>query len=289
MKKNTAMIIICLLAVYIIWGSTYLAIRLSVATIPPLLMCGIRFLLAGGILYAFLRLKRISQPSRQHWQSALAVGTLMMAGGTGFVALAEQYVSSGLAAIAITMTPVWACVISGLIHKKWPNRLEWLGLIIGFCGIVVLNLEHELRLNLWGAFFLLLAPICWAAGSVLSTILPKPQSGLMASALQMLTGGVVCVLIGVVLGERISALPSMISALALIYLILAGSLLGFTAYMYLFRHTRPALATSYSYINPVIAVMLGVWLAGEKIGHFAFLGLTIAILGVLFVMLGHGE
>ncbi|OGI04543.1 MAG: drug/metabolite exporter YedA [Candidatus Margulisbacteria bacterium GWF2_38_17] len=286
-KGNFLLILISLLSVYIIWGSTYLAIRIAVTTMPPLCMAGLRFVFAGGIMYFILRLYGDSRPSASQWYGSAIVGAFLMVGGTGFVGCAEKWVGSGLAAIAVTSVPLWACFFSG-IFGKWPNRYEIIGLAIGFVGIIMFNMDREIQANFLGAILLFVAPLSWAFGSVLSKKVPSP-AGLMASALQMITGGVIAVILGIIIGERMSVFPSPQSLLAFVYLIIFGSMIAFSAYMYLFRYVRPALATSYAFVNPIVAVFLGVFLAGERINREGIIALVVVLIGVVFVVIGNNK
>ncbi|HEX8918387.1 MAG TPA: drug/metabolite exporter YedA, partial [Chloroflexota bacterium] len=254
---------LALFALYIIWGSTYLAIRITVHGFPPLLMMGERFLLAGGILYAVLRLRGYPAPSRREWAGSFVVGALLLLGGNGMVAVAEQKVPSSLTATMIATVPLWAAVFSGF-WGRWPTRVEVSGLALGFAGVVLLNLEGSLRADPVGAAILVVAATCWAFGSVWGTHLQLP-SGLMAGAAEMLMGGCVIVLAGAAHGEH-PVLPTGHSLLALLYLVVFGSLIAFSAYAFLLQRVRPALATSYAYVNPVVAVLLGVGLAREHVG-----------------------
>jgi len=283
-KRQLLLIILCLLAVYIIWGSTYIAMFFAIDTIPPLLMCGIRYLIAGIALYVFLLLRGQKNPSRQYWINSAIVGTFLLVGGTGFVAMAEKWVSSGIAAIAITTVPLWTCLFSGLFGK-WPSKIEWLGLIIGFLGIVLLNTHSEFNAKNIGSLLLIIAPISWAFGSILAKKI-KHAPGLMGTAIQMLSGGVITSTIGLLFGERILAAPSLSSLGALMYLAVFGSLIGFSAYMYLINNVSPALATSYAFVNPVIAVLLGVFIANESLQTQSLLAMILVISGVVLVIFG---
>ena len=280
----TGRIVLALLAVYIVWGSTYLAIRIALEGFPPFLMAGIRFLCAGGILYCFLRARGEQPPELFQVAGASVVGGFLLLGGNGGVVFAEQTVASGLAALAVATVPLWTVLFSG-IWKRWPGHIEWAGLILGFAGIVLLNFEGDLKASPAGAVALIIAAVSWAFGSAWSRHLPLP-SGLMASAVEMLAGGLLLVVAGVVTGERIHTVPSMRAAAALIYLIAFGSLIGFSSYVYLLGRVRPVLATSYAYINPVIAVILGIWLAGERITGTGVLAMLVILTGVLLGMLG---
>lgn len=275
---------LALLAIYLIWGSTYLAIRIALESFPPMFMAAVRFLVAGVLLFAFLRLRGAPAPNRKQWLGAAALGLLLLVGGNGGVTYAEQWISSGLAALAVGTIPLWAALFAGL-WGKWPARVEWLGLGLGFVGIVLLNMESNIQANPLGAIVLFLAPICWAFGSVWSRHLTLPK-GLMASAAEMLVGGAVCVLLSLALGEHLSGPPTGRSLLALAYLVVFGSLIAFSAYLYLLGRLRPALATSYAYVNPAVAVALGVGLAGEQITLTGILAMLAILSAVVMISLG---
>jgi len=277
-------VLLALLTIYVIWGSTYLGIRIALESFPPLFMGALRFLIAGALLFAFLRLRGTPTPNRKEWLGAAALGCLLLVGGNGGVTYAEQWISSGLAALAIGTMPLWAALFAGL-WGRWPTRFEWLGLGLGFVGIVLLNMESNIQGNPLGAVVLFLSPVCWAFGSVLSRHLVIP-GGLMASAAEMLIGGVVCLLLSLVLGERIVVPVTTRSLLALGYLIVFGSILAFSAYLYLLKRVRPALATSYAYVNPVVAVGLGVGLAGEQITLAGILAMLAILSAVVMISLG---
>lgn len=281
---NRVRIVLALLALYIIWGSTYLGMRLAIGSIPPFLMAGVRFLIAGTLLYTSLRLRGISNPSRAQWLGAAIVGVLLVVVGNGGVTFAEQWVASGLAAVAVGAVPLWTALFVGLMGK-WPTRLEWLGLALGFVGLILLNLEHGMWASPVGAVSLILAPMGWALGSALSPRLTLP-TGLMSSAAQMLVGGGVLLVLALISGEHIQRMPTTSSLLALGYLILIGSLVAYSAFNYLLLHVRPALATSYAYVNPVVAVCLGVGLAGEQITLLGVLAMLIILTGVGIVSMG---
>ncbi len=273
-----------LFSLYLIWGSTYLGMRISLEGFPPFLLSGIRFLIAGGILYAVLRLRGVPSPGRKEWAAAIVLGALLLVGGNGGVVFAEQWVASGLAALGIAAVPLWAALFFGL-WGRWPRRLEWLGLGLGFAGVVLLNLENGLRAAPIGAIALLIAPMCWAFGSALSQHLPQPK-GLMGSAAQMLAGGVILIPLSLVLREGMPHVHTIRPILAMAFLILFGSLVAFSAYGYLLRNARPALATSYAYVNPMVAVALGVGFAGEHITLVGLLAMLIILSGVGLVSLG---
>ena len=274
-------LILALLAVYIIWGSTYLAIRYTLESFPPFLMAGARFLLAGALLFLLARRRGSPTPTRAQWGGAALVGGLLLVSGNGVVVFAEQSVSSSLTALVLAVVPIWAALIAGL-WGQWPARREWLGLLLGFAGIVLLNLEGDMRANPLGAALLLTATISWALGSVWSRRLPLP-SGLMASAAEMLAAGAMLSLLSLASGERMAAPPTTHALLAFLYLIVFGAIVAFSAYGYLLRHARPALATSYAYVNPVVAVALGVGLAGERVTLVGLLAMVVILAGVALV------
>jgi drug/metabolite transporter (DMT)-like permease len=273
-----------LFALYLIWGSTFLAIRVAVRTIPPFLMGGSRFLVAGLILFAFVRARGAPMPTLRQWGGAAVVGTLLLAGGNGLVGFSEQYVASGLAALLIATVPIWAALFAR-IWGRWPTRLESAGLIVGIGGVAVLNLGSGLHGHPLAAGLLLVAAISWAFGSVWSRHLPMP-SGLMAGAAEMLAGGVVMTVIGLARGEHLHALPSAPSVWAVIYLVFVGSLIAFSAYTYLLQNVRPTLATSYAYVNPAVAVLLGIVLQGESATALEMVALMVILTAVVLVVLG---
>ncbi len=283
-QPKRLVILLSLLSLYTLWGGTYLGMRVALEGFPPFFVAGFRQLLAGVILYVFLRSRGAPRPTRAQWLGAAIVGGLLLLIGNGGVVFAEQWVSSGLAALALGAIPLWAALFSGLFGR-WPRPIEWCGLAIGFAGLVLLNLENGLHANPLGAVVLLIAPISWALGSILSQHLPSPK-GLMASAAQMLTGGVMLFIVGTLLGERMTAFPGPRPLIAMVYLVVGGSLIGFTAYGYLLRNTRPALATSYAYVNPLVAVGLGVALAGEHITLIGVLAMFTILSGVVLVTMG---
>src|SRR5229473_6387328 len=281
------MIILSLLALYLLWGGTYLGMRFALQGFPPFIMAAVRQLSAGVILYLFLRARGNPRPTRAQWLAAALVGGLLLVGGNGIVSFAEQWVSSGLAALALGAVPLWAAIFSGLFGR-WPTRIEWFGLGLGFSGLVLLNLENGLHANPIGAIVLFIAPMSWALGSILSQHLPSPK-GLMASASQMLAGGVMLFIVGFGTGEHMTGMPGPRPLAAMAYLIIGGSLVAFSAYGYLLRHVRPALATSYAYVNPLVAVSLGVALAGEQITMIGILAMLTILSGVGLVSLGREQ
>lgn len=272
---------LALASVYLVWGSTYLAIRVGLEGYPPFLMGSLRFLAASLVFYAFLRWRGHAPPTRAQWKNAAVMGLFMMLLGNGLVNVAEQTVSSGIAAVAVASMPLWAGLF-GMLRGQHPSRGEWTGLVIGFLGVVWLNFDGEMRASLVGMVALLLAPIAWAWGSVWSRgrDLPAP---FMSTAAQMLCGGVAMAIVAVLMGERISEVPPMRATLAVAYLAVFGSIVAFSAYVWLLQHVRPALATSYAYVNPPIAVLLGALLLHERVGWDAVGAMAVILVGVVII------
>lgn len=275
---------LALLAVYVIWGSTYLGIRFALeGGYPPLLMGGGRFLLAGALMYGVLRWRGEPAPTLPQWSALALMGLLLMGLGNGMVTIAEQWVSSGLAAVAVASMPLWMGLFTTLRGER-PSRNEWIGMAIGFVGVVWLNAGSALAASPQGLIALLIAPVAWAFGSVWSRgrDLPSP---FMSAAGQMLCGGAMMLVAGGLLGERVQAVPTTHGTLAVLYLVTFGSIIGFSAYIWLLRHVRPALASSYAYINPPIAVLFGALLAGERFSIHALGAMVVILAGVAIVTL----
>ena len=280
----TARVVLALAAVYIIWGSTYLAIRFALeGGFPPFLLGGVRFLIAGGLMYAFLRWRKVPAPTGAQWRNLAAMGGLLLLMGNGLVNVGEQTVSSGMTAVIVSSSALWMGVFSAM-RGHHPNRLEWLGLAIGFLGVLWLSAGGSLAGTPTGLAALLLASVAWSFGSIWSKgrDLPSP---FMMSAGQMLCGGVAMCLVGGLLGERFHGLPTAHAIGAFWYLVVLGSLAGFSAYIWLLHHVRPALATSYAYVNPAIAVVLGALLAHERFGPRELGAMAVILLGVVLITL----
>jgi drug/metabolite transporter (DMT)-like permease len=274
---------LALFALYIIWGSTYLGIRYALESYPPFLLAGVRFLCAGVALYSFLRLRGMAPPTRLQWRNAAFTGLLLLGFGNGLVCFAEERVSSGIAAVAVASMPLFAALFSGM-YGDWPNRRESIGLAIGFAGVIVLNLGSSLSGSRFGAIALLVAAMCWAFGSAWSRRREMPP-GPMNTAAQMLCASVALLIFGFASGEHLPAHPTTRATLAVVYLAVFGSLIAFSAYLYVLKHARPALATSYAYVNPPVAVLFGLLLAGEHVGPYDLAGMAIILLGVLVITL----
>lgn len=279
------LLVASLFTLYIIWGSTYLVIRLGVESWPPMMMAGLRFLIAGIILFSFLKLRGHPMPGRRAMLNAAIVGVLLLSIGNGLVTIAEhQHVPSGLAAVMVATVPLFALCFSQLfgIATRW---IEWLGITVGLSGIVLLNSGGHLSGNPWGAMMILLAAVSWAFGSVWGSRIELPK-GAMAAAIEMLAAGSVLLVVSVISGEKLQAMPDLQGMLALGFLIVFGSIIAINAYMYLIRNVSPAVATSYAYVNPVVAVLLGTSFADETLSTREWLALAIIIFAVVLVTLG---
>jgi len=274
---------LALLGVYLIWGSTYFAIRVALESFPPFLMAAIRFPIAGLLMFALLRWRGIPAPTPRQWLNCFITGSLLLAAGNGLVCYAEQTVASGIAAVAVATVALFIALFSGL-YGSWPNRIEWFGLAIGFVGVIVLNFGGELRASPTGAIALVCATIGWAFGSVWSKHQNMPQPAMSAAA-QMFCGGITLAAIALIRGEHIIGTPTPHALEALLYLIVFGSLLGFSAYIYLLHNTRPAVAASYAYVNPPVAVLIGVLIAGETVTRFDIIGMIIILVSVAAITL----
>lgn len=264
----TGTVVLALATVYLVWGSTYFAIRLALASFPPFLQGGIRFFVAGAVLFAVLVARGQALPSARQWRDGAIVGVLLLAGGNGGVVFAEQFVSSSVAAIFIGAAPLAAALWSGLFGA-WPQRVQWAGILIGFGGILLLASGSQLAGHPVGLAALVVAELCWTLGSVLAQRTIRPAPGAMGFATEMLVGGGVMLLIGLGRGESVHLLliwpPTPLAIVAMVYLTFVGSLLAFSAYMYLLSKVSSSIAISYAYVNPLIAVLLGVVFGGESL------------------------
>lgn len=283
-------LVLAFAAVYLIWGSTYLAIRLAIETLPPFLMAGVRFLVAGILLYAWARWRGAPRPARTHWLAAAAVGGLMLLGGNGGVVWAEQRVPSGLTAVLIATVPLWIALLEWVRGGVRPGGRVAGGLMMGLAGIALLVGPGELAgakgIDLVGAAVLLVASLSWAIGSLYSRRARLPSSPLLATAMEMLAGGLLLLLAALVTGQVSAVNPSQISlqsVLALGYLIVFGSLVAFTAYVWLLRVTLPAHAATYAYVNPVVAVLLGWALGGEPLTARTLLAAAVIVGAVVII------
>lgn len=294
-KHNFVILIAAFAAVYIFWGSTYLAIKYAIETLPPFLMAGMRFTIAGVILFALARFgKDYETPTAAHWKTSFVVGTLLLLGGNGGVVFAEKYISSSLAALLVATEPFWIVLLSWLwLKKSRPNLKVVAGLILGFYGVYLLiSGQHadgataDSSMHLFGTLAVVGAAMCWATGSIYGLRSPVPKSAILTSAMQMFCGGLVLLVVSLITGEMSSfhfAEVSKNSWLGLIYLIIFGSLLGFTAYSWLLKNAQPAMVATYAYVNPVIAVLLGWLIAGESFTAQMLIGAGVIVGSVALI------
>jgi drug/metabolite transporter (DMT)-like permease len=272
-KASRGQIIAAFASIYLVWGSTYLAIRYAVETIPPFIMGGARFLVSGALLYAWARYRGAPKPARLHWRNAVIAGAFLLLGGNGAVVWAEQYVPSGLTALLVSILPFWLVIIEwARPPRRRPSGLVLGGLVLGFIGIIVLigpgNLGGNGDIPLLGALVLILGSLSWAIGSFWSRDAMLPESGLLTTGMEMLGGGVLLLIVGVLSGELTDFdiyRVSKESAIGLLYLITFGSLIGFTSYIWLLDKVSPARLGTYAYVNPIVAVLLGWAIAGESL------------------------
>ncbi|SDW15516.1 drug/metabolite exporter YedA [Lysobacter enzymogenes] len=272
-----------LASVYVLWGSTYLGIRFALESYPPFLLGAARMFLAGAIMYVVLRWRGAAAPTRKQWRTLWVLSIFMVLLSNGLVNLAETQVDSGLAAIAVASMPLFAGVFA-MMRGRHPAKIEWVGLAVGFAGVVWLNAGGKLSASTLGLVCLIVAPIAWAWGSIWSRDLDLP-SPFMAASAQMLTGSAWMLGAAAVSGERIHEWPTFSATAALLYLVVAGSIFGFTAYIWLLHHVRPALATSYAYVNPPIAVLFGALLAGERFTSHDLGAMAVILVGVVIITL----
>jgi len=279
---SRGLLVLALLTVYVIWGSTYLAIRFALRGYAPMFFPGLRFICAGTALLAIMRLRGTPLPTARQWANAALIGFLLLCVGNGGVVLAERSVSSGLAATAVATVSLWAAIFGSFSGLK-PTMPQWLGLAIGFAGVVVLNFSADLSGSPAAAVLLGMAAMSWAFGSVLSKRIDLPV-GLMNPAAQMIAAGVLFLIVSRISGESWVLAPSTQALGALLYLAIFGSLIAYSAYIFLVHNTTPALATSYAYVNPVVAVLLGLSFGGETITTGSVIAMVLVLGGVALIV-----
>lgn len=278
------------LAVYFIWGSTYLAIRFVVETIPPFFMAGTRFIIAGLMLYTLTSVRGTSAPTSAHWRDAFVVGGLLLLGGNGAVVWAEQWVPSGLTSLLIATTALWMVLLNSLHHRTRPSLGGIFGLLLGFAGVALLvgSIENTGNNNMMvpAAAVVLLGAFLWAGGSLYSRSAKASLSQLQPVAMQMIAGGVLLLSASLITGEWTRVMldqVSMRSILSWFYLIIFGSLVAFSSYIWLLKHTTPSRVSTYAYINPLVALILGMVLAEEALTTRNVIATIIIILSVAII------
>jgi drug/metabolite transporter (DMT)-like permease len=285
-------IVLAFTAIYLIWGTTYLAIRYAIEGFPTFFMGGLRFVIAGAVLYAIARRRGASRPDRRHWRSAAVIGAFLMLGGQGGVAWAEETLPSGLTAVLIATMPLWIVLLSALLlgHSP-PGLIRTGGLILGFGGVLLLVAPwQEVRdLDPWGVAKALGAAVSWTMGSLYSLRARLPASGSLATAMEMLAGGVLLFLVGSATGEwgeLAQREVTLTSLAALAHLIILGSLVALTAYMWLLQKVSPAQVSTYTYVNPVVALLLGWVVAGEVLNLRMVSAAVVILAAVILVTIG---
>lgn len=299
-EAKTLTLVAAFAAVYLIWGSTYLAIKYAIETMPPFLMAGTRFFLAGSILFiAATRSADYETPKRVHWKTSLIVGTLLLLGGNGLVVFAQYYISSSLAALLVATEPFWIVILSWLWLKNGrPGFRVAAGLLVGFIGVTFLIFGQPSSGmfaggagQLIGSVAIIGAALSWATGSIYGLKAPVPKSSLLTAGMQMMSGGAVLLVVSLVIGEMFSfdiAAVSTRSWIAVAYLLVFGSLVGFTAYSWLLKNAQPSMVATYAYVNPVIAVLLGWGIAGEALTPMILIGAAIVVASVALVTFQKG-
>ncbi|HEX8737821.1 MAG TPA: EamA family transporter [Pyrinomonadaceae bacterium] len=296
-RRGLILLIAAFAAVYIFWGSTYLAIKYAIETLPPFLMAGARFVFAGAILYVWARVsKDYEKPTAAHWKTSFIVGTLLLLGGNGGVVFAEHYISSSLAALLVATEPFWIVLLGWLWLKgARPNLKVALGLVIGFLGVWLLISGQGAggagasaigSMQIISTVIIIGAALSWALGSIYGLRAPVPKSSLLTAGMQMISGGAVLLLVSLLSGEWSKFSLAQVSTnswFGLIYLIIFGSLVGFTAYSWLLKNAPPAMVATYAYVNPVIAVFLGWLIAGESFTGQMLVGAGIIVGSVVLI------
>ncbi len=278
-------------AVYVFWGSTYLAIRFADASMPPLLMAGVRFFIAGLILFLFAILRQGARPTMATWRSTAIIGLFLLVGGNGMVVFAEKIVPSALAALLISISPIWMLLVDWIRpHGVRPKAAAIFGVLLGFGGVALLivpNIQSIPPLDILSFCLIPFAALNWAIGSVYARQAKLPTSPILSNGMEMIAGGVLLILLGSVTGELPQVHLSAISAQSwwsLGFLIVFGSIVGFSAYTYILKQSPLALASTYAYVNPIVAVFLGWALAGEQIGPLTLLAAGVIVASVFIII-----
>jgi len=273
MAVSKLKIVLAFIGIYLIWGSTYLAIKIAIDTMPPFLMASVRFLTAGLGFFAVLMLLGHERPKKRHWLSAFIMGTLLLAASNGSVVLATKSISTGYISLLIAMVPVYVAILEWLQNRQEKiEKLKICGLVLGTLGIITLigpqNLLVPNGINWFGIAVVMFGSLSWSVGTIYSRKVEKPSSLMVGIAMQMICGGAVLGLVSLIMGEhsQIANLRvSMNSVLAVAYLIVFGSIVGYSSYLWLLNHVSPSKVSTYAYVNPIVAIFLGWAFAGETI------------------------
>ena len=276
-------VLLCLAATWVVWGSTYLAIKYALLSFAPFVQMGSRFLVAGLLLAAWMRWRGAPWPTRLQWRNALVIGGLMLGGGMGGVAYAEQSVGSGLVVAFIAVVPLMIALFN-LFWGIVPRRVEAAGIALGLAGVLMLTQGSGFQASPAGLVAIAIACLSWSLGSVLSQRSMPLATGAMGFASEMICGGVLLMVMSLVAAEPWVWPPQPVAAAAWIYLVVFGSLIAFNAYMVLLARAPASLAASYTFVNPVIAMLLGVWVAGETVTRFEWYAVAVVLAGVLLLL-----
>jgi len=279
------LLLACLAATWVIWGSTYLAIKFALESFPPFYQMGSRFLVAGLLLFVWQRLRGRAMPTLVEWRNAGVIGTLLLVSGMGFTAYAEQTVASGLIVAFIAIIPITVTAM-GLPFGVRPSRLELVGMLVGVVGVLMLVRGEAFTASPTGLVAIAIACVSWSLGSVLSQRRFPVAPGATGFASEMICGSVLLLLVSAAVGERPGWPPEPLAAGSWVYLIVFGSLLAFNAYMVLLSRVSAALASSYTFVNPVIALALGIWLGGETVTSFEWAAAAVITAGVVLLIMG---
>jgi drug/metabolite transporter (DMT)-like permease len=287
-KEHRALIAACVAATWLIWGSTYLAIKFALVSFPPFFGMGTRFVLAGGLLLAWTRACGRALPTKVQWRNAAIIGTLLLAGGMGGTAHAELTVASGLLVAFIAVMPAMIAILN-LFFGVRPTRLETIGIAIGVTGVFLLTRGAAFSTSVAGLVWISVACSSWSVGSVLSQRRLALAPGSVGFGSEMLCGGVALLLLSAVAQESIHWPPTSLAFWSWVYLIVFGSLIAFNAYMILLERASAALASSYAFVNPVIAMLLGVGLGGETVTLYEWWAVAVIMCGVLLLLVGRSQ
>jgi len=299
-RKNLIVLLAAFFAVYVFWGSTYLAIKLSIETLPPFLMAGTRFAVAGTILFIWARFtKDYERPKFKHWKTSAIVGTFLLLGGNGSVVIASQYIPSSMTALLVATEPLFVVMLSWLwLGNARPNWKVAAGLIIGFFGVYLLiagksgGIEGGGYGHWIGYGAVIFGALSWATGSIYGLKASTPRSSLLTAGMQMLAGSASLFIVALIRGEHATFDPAAVSSnsvFALFYLIIFGSLMGFTAYSWLLKNAQPAMVATYAYVNPVIAVIVGWSIAGESLSAQMLIGAFVIVTSVILITANKSE
>ncbi len=293
-RASRAQIVVAFALVYVIWGSTYLTIKIAIETLPALLMSGTRFLLAGLLLFAFAR--RPGAPKERltsvHWRAAAVIGGCLLLGGNGGVAWGEQYLPSGFVALIVATVPLWMALFAPAFGGRWINWTAAAGIALGLAGIILLVRPGGDGAAHWQTLVVLLSPFAWAIGSLYARRAPAPSQPLSAVGMQMMTGGAMLIVAGIATGElahtHLSSV-SFASVASFVYLILIGSMVGYVAYIWLLHHVSPTAASTYAFVNPVVAVALGALVLGEVLNPISLVAAALIVGAVALLLVGQSR